>query len=831
MRMFRMCFSVLILFSVSLLSAQTTQLTPAEVEQRVDSILTKMTLEEKIDYIGGVNGFYVRAIPRLGLPALKMADGPFGVRNYGPSTTMAGGINLAATWDPALVRQAGVVLGEDSRARGVHFLLGPGVNIYRAPMNGRNFEYLGEDPYLASQIAVAYIDGLQSEHVCATIKHYTANSSEYDRHNVNDIIDERTLREIYLPVFEAAVKQAHVCAIMDSYNLVNGEHSTQNGHLNVDIAKKDWGFQGIIMSDWDATYDGVAAVNHGLDLEMPSGKFMNRETLLPAIKAGKVSVATIDDHVRRILRVAIEEGWLDHEQTDLSISRYNLEGRTIAEEAAREGTVLLKNEGNLLPLDKSKIKTLAVIGPDAYPGHPVGGGSAGVVPFHTVSLLEGIANSAPGVNVTYNAGIPTRAEVAAETSFFTAEDGKNPGLNGEYFSTFDLTGSSTKQVERNIDFGGRHPIPAGFHSARWTGYYRAEKAGDYQIFVQGFGEAGGTRLFVDDKPVFDDWTQHRAAVAETTMHLDPGAHKIRFEAHMRIRWGNPLLQLGIVNLDSVVSDEVKALASKADAIVVPVGFDPESESEGSDRTFELPPMQNKLIEELASLNKPMVVVITSGGAVDMTPWVDRVPAVFESWYAGQEGGTALAQLLFGEYSPSGKLPITIDRAWKDNSAYESYYPNAPNNSVKYSDGVFVGYRHDDKAGINPLFPFGYGLSYTSFQYGNLAVSPDSTTGGQPVTVSFDVTNTGSREGAEIAELYVSDPNASVPRPPKELKGFERVELKPGETKKVTLTLNHRSFSYYDVGSKGWKADPGEFGILVGSSSANIELRGKVQVTK
>ena len=390
----------------------------SEVEKRVDAILGKMTLEEKIDYLGGVDGFYIRAIPRLGLPAFKMSDGPIGVRNYGPATTLAGGIGLAATWDPELEHRAGVVLGEDARARGVHFLLGPGVNIYRAPMNGRNFEYFGEDPFLASRTAVAYVEGVQSQRVCATIKHFMGNNSEFDRHNVNSIIDERTLREIYLPTFEAAVKQAHVCAIMDSYNLTNGEHMTQNGYLNNQVAKQEWGFDGIIMSDWVATYDGVAAVNGGLDLEMPSAAFMNRGTLLPAIKAGKVSEATINDHVRRILRKAIEFGWLDRDQTDLSIPLYNPEGREVALQAARSGMVLLKNEGNLLPLDKSKIKTLAVIGPDAYPAETVGGGSAGVRPFSAVDFMEGLADYlGSGAKVTYNAGVAPIHEMAGKTVF------------------------------------------------------------------------------------------------------------------------------------------------------------------------------------------------------------------------------------------------------------------------------------------------------------------------------------------------------------------------------------------------------------------------------
>ncbi len=830
-KLFLSCFIFLLVIPAIFAQNEQSQ-TSSAVEQRANSILRKMTLEEKIDYLSGVDEFYIRAIPRLGLPALKMADGPFGVRNYGPSTTLAGGIALAATWDPALVKEAGIVLGEDARARGVHFLLGPAVDIYRAPMNGRNFEYFGEDPYLASQTAIAYIEGVQSQHVCATVKHFMGNNSEYDRHNVDSIIDERTMREIYLPAFEAAVKQANVCAIMDSYNLVNGEHMTQNSRLNVEIARKEWGFKGIMMSDWDATYDGVAAVNNGLDLEMPSGKFMNRANLLPALKDGKVSEATIDEHVRRILRTAIEYGWLDRDQTDSSISRYNLRGRKVSLQAARESIVLLKNKGNILPLDKSEIKTLAVIGPDAYPAEPVGGGSAGVAPFHAVSFLQGIANNAgTAINVTYNSGIPTLAEMAAATNFVTDPSGGKLGLDVEYFDSLDLSGTPRTHVEANINYGDQHPVPNDFHSARWTGYYVVNQPGEYQVFMQSLGVAGGERLFLDDKPVFDEWTRFTASVAETTVHLDPGAHKVRFEAFMKTRWRTPVLRAGIVNLNSVVSDEVKLLASKADVVVIPVGFDPHSETEGSDRTFQLPPAQDKLIQELSRVNKNIIVVITSGGAVDMTPWIDSAPAIFQAWYAGQEGGTALAQLLFGECSPSGKLPVTFDRRWQDNAAYQSYYPNGPNNQVKYTENIFEGYRHYDRAGTKPLFPFGYGLSYTTFKYSKLGISPDTSNGNQPVTVSFDVTNTGNREGAEIAELYLSDSHAKVPRPAKELKGFERVELKPQETKTVVLHLDRRDFSYYDTDSKNWKFDPGPFKILVGDSSQKIELQGTVHLTQ
>jgi len=391
----------------------------ADVEARVDSLLKQLSLEEKIDLIGGVNDFYIRDIPHIHLPRLKMSDGPVGVRNYGPSTAV-GGVALAASWDPELAQRVGTIFGQDARARGVHFLLGPGVNIYRAPLNGRSFEYFGEDPFLASRTAVGYIKGLQSQGVSATVKHFMGNNSEFDRHNVDSIIDERTMREIYLPTFEAAVKEAHVGAVMDSYNLTNGLHLTQSGYLNTDIAKKEWGFQGIMMSDWVATYDAVAAANGGLDLEMPSGKLMNRTTLLPAVRSGKVSEATIDDKVRRILRTAIQFGWMDRDQTDTSIPRLNADGRQVALEATRAGIVLLKNDGNLLPLDKGRIKSVAVIGPDAYPAQPVGGGSGEVRPFWAVSFLEGIANYlCSGAKVYYAAGLPTLTEIAGHTHYTT----------------------------------------------------------------------------------------------------------------------------------------------------------------------------------------------------------------------------------------------------------------------------------------------------------------------------------------------------------------------------------------------------------------------------
>jgi len=799
----------------------------APSETRVESLLKQLTLEQKIDLISGVDDFYIRDIKQIGLPRLKMSDGPIGVRNYGPATTF-GGMGLAATWDPDLMQRMGAVIGQDARARGVHFMLGPGVNIYRAPMCGRNFEYFGEDPFLASRTAVAYINGLQSQGVSATIKHFMGNNQEFLRHDANSVIDERTMREIYLPTFEAAVKEAHVGAIMDSYNLTNGQHMTQNGYLNNEVVKKEWGFDGIIMSDWDSTYDGVAAANGGLDLEMPSGKFMNRATLLPAVKSGKVSEATIDDKVRRILRTAIRFGWLDREQTDLSIPVLNLEGRKVALEAARSAMVLLKNDGNLLPLDKSKIKSVAVIGPDAYPAQVVGGGSAGVRPFAAISYLEGIAQYLGDQAKTYyDRGIPSLSDMADATSFTTDEAGRQAGLTVEFFNNPSLSGSpalrrTNQHINADRSFGDG--VNQNEVSARWTGYFTPSSPGDYLLFVQGPGEQGGCRLSWDGKLVIDNWERVNARVSQVRLPIAAGAHKVRFEYFVHRGWRGPSVRVGIIRPDAVVQGAAKTLASRADAVVAAVGFDPGSESEGGDRTFQLPPVQDELIRQIAALNRNTIVVITSGGAVDMTAWVEHVPGLFEAWYPGQEGGMALAQLLFGEYSPSGKLPATFERRWEDSAVHDSYYPKSGEKQVVYSEGVFVGYRHFDKTGIKPLFPFGYGLSYTSFAYKNLKLTSSADQG---VTISFDLTNSGNRPGAEIAEVFVGEPHASVPRPVKELKGFSNVFLKAGETRTISVPLGSRAFSYYDTKQHRWTEDAGEFNVMVGRSAAQIELTGRI----
>jgi len=816
-----------------------------EMRARVDAIIAKMTLEEKIDYIGGT-GFAVRAMPRLGLPAFEMSDGPFGTRsNAGfPSTTYGAGIGLAAAWDRELAAQVGAGIGRDARARGVHYMLGPGVNIYRSPRNGRNFEYFGEDPFLSSAIATGYITGMQEQGVSATVKHFLGNNSEFLRHDSDSIIDERTLREIYMPVFEAAVKRAHVGSIMDSYNLTNGQHMTQNGYFNTDVARKEWGFNGVMMSDWVATYDAVAAANGGLDIEMPTGRFMNQKNLLPAVKSGQVSEATIDEKVRRILTTAARFGWLDRDQKDISIPVNDAKNDAVALRSARESIVLLKNEGGILPLDKSKTKTVLVVGPSAYPGVAVGGGSAGVRPFHLVSLLEGLgAQMGTAGSVLYDRGLPTLIELARQTEFTTEASGGQPGIKVEMFSNKELSGTATSsKVARHVDsagvtwenmMGGAIDVTTMTaigdqrreSSRRWTGYYNAPEAGRYIVALQAPREGAGARLYVDDKLVFDNWRLVRALQPATTMQLSAGPHKVVVEDYQGSRIGGTL-RLGIVAENKVVSAKAKEMAAKADVVVVSAGYDAESESEGGDRTFELPFGQEELIREMSAANKKTIVAVTSGGNVASADWLSGVPGYIEAWYGGQQGGRALAEVLFGEVDPSGKLPATFEAKAEDNPTFANYFPERDSNKVEYKEGVFVGYRGYEKNHVKPLYPFGYGLSYTTFKFSKLAVSGD----GAKATVSFDVTNTGKRTGAEVAEVYVADDHAKVARPTKELKGFEKVTLAPGETKHVSISLDERAFAYYDVDAKKWTIAPGKFGILVGDSSENLELKGAVDVS-
>ena len=823
------------------------KLDPA-VEARVDSLLRQMTLDEKIDLIGGQNPFRMHGVERLKIPVFQMADGPVGAHIPAPTIAYAGGIGLAASWDRTLARNIGVQLGRDSRSRGANFLLGPGVNIYRAPMNGRNFEYFGEDPFLASAMAVGYIEGVQSTGVSATVKHFLGNNSEFGRHTTNSVIDERALHEIYEPAFEASVKVAHVGAIMDAYNLTNGAHMTQNAPLNIDTAKKSWGFNGLIMSDWNAVYDSVAAFNGGLDLEMPFSLYFSREKVHAALSSGAIATATLDDKVRRILRVAVDFGWLDKPQFDPTIPRYNLDGRAVSRQGVLEGTVLLTNAQSTLPFSKSQIHRLALIGPNAALTQTTGGGSGEVVSFAPQSLLVGLSNKLAGsADVLYSRGLYTGVQLARLTHFSTDADGKTAGVQHEFFDNGKLEGKATSTaVDQAMTLAGttrREPEEQealALHSTlstsiysqkptsdRFTGYYTAASAEDHLFFVQ---TERPFRMLVDDKLVFDNTVIPKQILTQTRLPLSQGAHKVVLELLGGGRTGGLRFSLlvGVAPVSTLVDPQTLEVAKNADAVVLSVGFNNSQETEGGDRGFDLPLGQDELIQQVAALGKKTVVVLNAGGSVDITPWKDKVGAILQSWYPGEDGGTAVAELLFGEASPSGHLPISWESKITDNPSFEAYYPQPGKLDIDYRDGIYVGYRGYDHLHRKPLFPFGYGLSYTTFAFSGLEVTPH---GPGLATVRFAVKNTGSVAGATVAQVYVSAPNSTVDRPEKELKGFERLSLQPGESRDVAVELTPRDFSYFDTKAGDWKAVAGQYAIRVGERSDLLPLTGKVSIGK
>lgn len=803
-----------------------------EAVSEIEMMLKKLSLERKIDLIGGEDWMYIKAAPEIGLPRLKMSDGPLGVRTWGPSTAYAGGIALAATWNTALAGRVGIALGRDARARGVHILLGPGVNIYRAPWNGRNFEYFGEDPFLAARMAVRYIQGVQSQGVVATVKHLAANNSEYDRHNANSIIDERTLREIYLPAFEAAVKEGQVGAVMNAYNPVNGVHATQNAFLNLDVLKHEWGFRGILMSDWESTYDGVAAANSGLDLEMPAGQFMSRATLLPAIESGKLPIEMIDDKVRRILRIAIEFDFFRREQRDLNIPLFDQQCRQVALDSARESAVLLKNEGGLLPLDASRMRRIAIVGPNAYPAVSGGGGSSRVTPFAPVSLLAGISEVlGESAAVTYAEGMKTLHEIFSSSRWSLDPRGTRSGLRQKILED---KGSDTPRSERIVEridpWESRLPTKLNIINSaiRATGYFVPKKNGPH-VFVAYGSDLNSYRLYLDRRLILEQKTPVR------DRHQVPQFAEVRLEVGkaVSVRFdyvptsASPVVGLGVIAGDEIVTPEVQALAAAADATVVVVGFDSRTETEGCDRSYHLPLGQDRLISAVLDANPRTIVVLNAGGGVDTGGWIERTPALLHGFYGGQESGRALAEIIFGRINPSGRLPISFERRVEDNPAYLNYYEAPGTTDVRYSEGIFLGYRHYDREETKPLFPFGFGLSYTTFAFSNMTVSPSQVATDGSVVVAFDVRNTGVRAGAEVAQVYVGNPAPKVERPLRELKGFERVVLNPGEKRRVTIQLQRQAFAYWDVRSHAWRVDSGVFTVYVGNSSVNLALKADV----
>jgi beta-glucosidase len=818
------------------------QQSPADVETRVNQILSQMTLDEKLSYIGGTGFFDIKPIPVPNLnvavnPQIFQTDGPLGVRRSQPSVRFPAGLLLAATWNPDLARDQGISMGRDARARGFFSILGPGMDFYRVPMGGRNFEYMtGEDPYLGAQLVPPLIQGIQAQGVWSCAKHYVCNDEEENRTNVQILLDERTLREIYLPPFEAAVKDGHVATVMSAYNAVNGFFCSENSSLLTDILKNEWKFTGLLMSDFNAIHDGLNAAMAGCDIDLPAGNFMNANNLLPFIPS-PLPVSAIDDKVRRILREVISFGYLDRQQQDTSIPLDDPFSETASLNIAREGIILLKNAQNLLPLPKSQVRSIAVLGPAAQDAPPTGFGSSYVTPVNFVSELDGIKSAAsPGTRVDL---ISVCTLDPANSPWESSNNGQiTRGLQAEYFTSNDLSGTpAVTRVDNQVDFDwDTDPIPVsanrGGFSARWTGQVRPQTNGDYVFKIRG---DGGLRLIVNGQTLVDNFfspTRPPVGYGPTVAYsgkitLQAGqTYSVEIDYRRVGGFFDTFQQGGLTGIEvSWASLQPPPNFNSYDAVVICAGISNEYEGEGEDRSFTLPEFQDELIKNIAAVNPHTIVVFHGGGNFDSRTWINQVAGFIEAFYPGQNGGQALGEILFGDVNPSGKLPITMEKRIEDNPAFPTFPTlNTHPNAIPYSEEIFVGYRGYQKNQIQPLFPFGFGLSYTNFAFSNLNLEPAKFTGSSDVTVTFTVTNTGKRAGAEVAQLYVGQQNPTISRPIRELKGFQKIFLQPGQSQKVTLTLNQRSFAYFNETTHQWDALAGKYGVFVGSSSQDSDLK-------
>lgn len=814
--------------------------------QRED-LLSRLTLREKTRLLAGADRWHTVAIERplgdhLGIPAIKMTDGPNGARggdgNRSPSSAcFPVGVALGATWNPRLIERVGAALAGETKEKGAHILLAPTVNIHRSPLAGRNFECYSEDPLLAGRIAAAYIRGLQQNGVGACIKHLVANDSEYQRFTISSEVAERPLREIYLTPFRIAIKEAGPWAVMSAYNRLNGTYCSENARLLLKILKGEWAFDGIVICDWHGTYS-LRVAEGGLDLEMPGpGRFLGRRAL-EQVRSGALDEAVVDDKVRRLLRTIDRVGAFEEKRgSERAVDRP--EDRALAREVAREGMVLLKNEAPageerpLLPLEVEQIETIAVIGENGLRAQIQGGGSAHVRPHYAVSPLQGIRRrTADHADVRYALGTPNHRNLPiCDRQWLAAEDGA-PGLTVRYYDNRALEGEPilTETTDRFslAWFDDTDPLvdPDDF-SLRLSGTFTPLQDGDYTFSLK---SAGRSRLTLGSHTLIDNWPGDEAAPASeelrATATLEEG-EALPLEVIYSPSPAVPGRSLRLGCLDALPEDpiaEAQALAATADVVVLVAGLGNEWESEGFDRAdMSLPGAQSELIARVTEANPRTVVVLNSGAPVDM-PWLDGVPALLQMWYPGQEAGNALADVLFGDADPGGRLPTTFPRRLQDNPAYVNY--PGENGQVRYGEGLFVGYRYYDHKAIEPLFPFGHGLSYTAFVYHMLAIEQESFGPGDEIQVRVTLENVGRRIGQEVIQLYLRDVQATLLRPYKELKQFAKVTLQPGETLTVTLALSRDDLAYYDPVLRRWVAEAGEFEVLVGRSSADIRLRGK-----
>ncbi|CAN7262658.1 glycoside hydrolase family 3 C-terminal domain-containing protein [Devosia sp. LjRoot3] len=806
---------------------------------RIEQLLSEMTLEEKVSILSGEDFWSVPAIARLGIGKLRVTDGPNGARGGGSliggvkSASFPVGIAIGATWNVPLVEEIGAALADEVKSKGAHMLLAPTVNIHRSVTNGRNFECYSEDPFLSAQLAVGYITGLQGQGIGATIKHFVGNESEIERTTMSSEIDERSLREIYLIPFEWAVKKAGTWGVMSSYNRLNGTFTSEHNWLLSTVLRDEWGYDGIVMSDWFGSHSTAETVNAGLDLEMPGPARDRGQKLVDAVNSGEVSTETLDKRVTAMLRLMERVGSLDDHRPHQEHANDRPEHRALIRRAGAEAAVLLKNNGALPLKPESRI---AVIGPNAKRAQIMGGGSAQLNAHYRVSPWEGLVAQLGDEQLSYAVGCGNDRFEPLLRGTLTVEYFANERLAGEPVHIGTQEDAQAFWIG-NVADGKVDPL---HFSARVRATYAPEKSGTHRV---GIYSAGFAKVFVDSKLVADawtNWTKGRTFFEEGcdevvgTIDLEAGRTydvTIEFATKDFATLGLAAFACGIgLPLgDADIAEAVRA-ARNADTAVVFIGRNGEWDTEGSDLPgIELPGRQNELVAAVAQANPNTVVVLQTGGPIEM-PWINSVRAVLQAWYPGQEAGNAIADVLTGVAEPGGRLPQTFPVRWSDNPAHSQdreVYPGLEG-KVRYEEGIFVGYRHYDRLGMTPLYPFGFGLGYTTLTVSDLTVDDGAFEADGKVTATVRVTNTGARAGSTVVQLYVSDEESSSPRPAKELKAFAKVALAPGESRQVTLTLDARSFAFFRTEAKHWLVESGDFTLRVGQSSADLPLTATIK---
>ena len=811
--------------------AQTPPLGSPALEKKVDDLLRQMTLEEKIGLCSGTGGgSTLRGVSRLNVPDVQVTDGPRGPHAGGLTTAFPAGVLLGATWDPTLIQEAGVVMGNETRAAGVGVLLGPGINIQRDPLGGRFFESYTEDPYLNGRLAAAIVKGVQSEGVAACLKHYACNNREDNRNNYMSMVDARTLNEIYLPGFKAAVQNGHAWAVMTSANGINGDFVSDSRALLNGTLKGDWGFDGLVMTDWLQTRSTEKAALAGLDVSMPGGACGFAAPLLEAVKAGRVPESVVDDKVRRVLRVYARVGLLDKRALAAGAALNTPAHQAVARRVATEGIVLLKNSGRLLPLDPTDLKSVLVLGPSADKRFCVVGlgGSSWVHSPYEVTPLAGLRHVL-GDRVRYLATDDLGGFQPIPTALMQPVNG-TPGFQTKYFAR-GSNDAAVQRVEPQINFMWemRSPDPkipaAGFH-AQFLGRVMPPATGTYTLRITTGGNAW---LYVEQgggAPVAVADTAEGRSSATAVVELQKGKPfdlridytRLSGNAALSLTWETPSAPLAWA--------AVEAAARKAGTVVVVGGIDHSLDREGRDRTnMHFPPVQQELINRVARQNPRTVVVLINGSPLELGGWLPRVPAVVEAWYPGMEGGNALADVLFGRVDPSGRLPFSWPKTLEESPSH--LLGTQSNDAVNYKDKLMVGYRYYDTKHIAPQFPFGYGLSYTTFSFGSLHATQKNGRAFLNVTVK----NTGARDGIETVQIYIRPLKPSVPRPAHELKAFQRISLKAGQSRRVAFQLGPEAFSYFNIAKNQWQVDSGPYEIQAGTSSRNILSAAKVIVAK